>query len=369
MADLEVNTTGWPTLVNCAVAITAAQSLEQTHSMSLTASSAATMSAETTTGTGGVPVTPSTSYTAYAFMRANTTGRTVSIGIQWYTSGGSSISTSTGTGVSDSNAGFTNITVAATSPVNAAFAAVIITVTSPANAEVHYVDMVSLGVTANLTNTVMQGTGNNAGPVYLDQPFTTAGGQTTITRIEIFCQQNGVGSDTTIGIYADSAGSPTGSALAQCSLPSDFQANGSTSVSFPFNLTGLVAATKYHIVIAGTSDTSNIAIVNIGVLTGSALQYNFLGVGHTWTAGTSTVMFKVYSGVNGVIRNIAEDGTTVTTGGIVATNSSPARWIGIDYAMGSASTSGPPTTLREYTGALRSVRTIAYSSGLPTTAT
>jgi hypothetical protein len=46
--------------------------------------------------------------------------------------------------VTDTNAGFTQATVTATSPVNAAYATLQVNVISPANAEVHYVDEVGL---------------------------------------------------------------------------------------------------------------------------------------------------------------------------------------------------------------------------------
>ena len=218
---------------------------------------------------------------------------------------------------------------------------------------------------ASSSGTLNTNTGSAA--QYIDQPFTTAVGQTTVTRIEMNFQANGTGADTTIGIYADSGGNPTGTALAQINFPSDFEPGSNTTISVPINVSGLTASTLYHIVIAGTASTSNFLKLQDGTTSGSAAQTSPTGVGGTWTTAGKTLLFTVYAGVNGVIRHTMED--------ITGSPPVPQRWTGLDYAMGSAGTSGPPTTLREFVlgsttaNALRSVKTISYTSGLPTTVT
>ena len=211
----------------------------------------------------------------------------------------------------------------------------------------------------------------NTGAVaqYIDQPFTTAALQTTVTRIELYFQINGTGADLTIGLYADTAGAPSGAALDTIIFPLEFEPGAITAISYPVGVTGLVAATKYHIVIGGTASTSNFCKLSDGTTVGTQAFTSPTGVGGTWTGVGKSLQFVVYAGVNGVLRHTSEDGATLTTGGITAINNNPARWTGTDYAMGSAGTSGPPTTYREYVGNLRSIRTIAYSAGLPTTVT
>jgi hypothetical protein len=141
-SSFETGTTGWvSTGGNSAIAQSTAQALDGTHSLSVTASSAADMYAATSIGTSGVPVTGGGTYTAYAFFRAATTGRNVQCTINWYDSGGTIISGSNGVQVADTTTGWTQAYVTAVAPSNAAFAALITWVRAPANAEVHYVDV------------------------------------------------------------------------------------------------------------------------------------------------------------------------------------------------------------------------------------
>jgi len=144
-ASLETGTTGWAAATNCAIAQTVAQALDGTHALQLTASSAADMSATTSTGTSGVAVTPGALYSAYAYFRAATTVRNVQVGLSWYTSGGALIgSTSYGAQVADTSTGWTQVTVTGQAPATAAFVAVVAYVVAPANTEIHYVDVIWL---------------------------------------------------------------------------------------------------------------------------------------------------------------------------------------------------------------------------------
>ncbi len=370
-ASIETSNAGWPNTVNCTVTQSTTLTQDQANSLRLSSTASGTMSAETTTGTGGVAVIGSTQYTAVASFQTGVTARNCTIGIQWYTAAGASISTSTSSTVSDTNGSWHQATVTATSPSNAAFAAIIGTVASTGGAaELHYMDEISLQAGAGTTWTQGMAAINQNGTCYIDQPWTTAIGQTTITRISIqFAASLGTGADLTIGLYADTAGVPSGTALASITYPAEFLNTGpaATATSMPMNVTGLTASTLYHFVINGTASSSNSAAITVGVTTGTAYKLSQTGVGGTWTAGTGTIVVNVFNGVNGVIRNIAEDGTTVTTGGIVSANSAPAKWIGFAYTTGSSSTSGPPSYIWEYTGPLRSVKNITYSAGLPTT--
>jgi len=115
--------------------------------MSVTAVASANMSANAPTGTSGIPVLPSTSYRASSWVRkaGAATGRTTEIRINWYDSGGTLISTSTASTITDSNT-WQLVTNTATSPSNAAYAAPRPFWTSPTAGEVHYCDDVRFDV-------------------------------------------------------------------------------------------------------------------------------------------------------------------------------------------------------------------------------
>ena len=113
-------------------------------SLKLTATALGSVTANTATGISAYPVVGSTNYAATAAFRAGSTGRTFTLGINWYTAAGALISTSTGTGVADVTTGWTVATVAATAPSNAAFAGLVVTGASLAASEVHYLDEVGL---------------------------------------------------------------------------------------------------------------------------------------------------------------------------------------------------------------------------------
>lgn len=109
-------------------------------SMKLTASSAATMSAQSTY----TEIAPSTPVTARAQFKAGATGRTVSVNILFFDDQFGALSgTVTGTGT-DSTGTWTQVTATGTTPSNAVYAQVQLQVTSPANAEVHNVDAIGL---------------------------------------------------------------------------------------------------------------------------------------------------------------------------------------------------------------------------------
>ncbi|MGH7723407.1 MAG: choice-of-anchor R domain-containing protein [Candidatus Dormibacteria bacterium] len=208
-------------------------------------------------------------------------------------------------------------------------------------------------------------TNTGSAPRFITQPFTTAGGQTSISRVEFSVLLGGSGADVTVGLYADSGGNP-GAQVASSpvvTLPLDFVAAGAAYVSFPFPVSGLSAATLYHLVISGTTSTTNFLSIQDGATTGTAAKTSPTGVGGTWTGIALTTLFRVFSGSNGVLRHTFED----AAGSFPV----PQRWTGLDYALGSAGTSGPPTTVKEITllaggvsaGCTRSLRTLSYTAG------
>jgi hypothetical protein len=200
---------------------------------------------------------------------------------------------------------------------------------------------------------------STSGNTWIAQPFTLSSSKTTINRIELFPNLTGVGMDSTVNIETDSGGSPSGTILYSVTVPKEFQ-GANNYVSIPVNLSGLTASAKYHIVVIPSSNsTTNTLKLSLGVVTSNALLTSG-NSGTSWGSSNGTLLFNVFSGTNGVLRNVSEDGVTVTTGAIIGTNSSPTRWIGWDYLIVSGQ-SISPSTLREYTGIIRSVRTLTYS--------
>jgi hypothetical protein len=210
-------------------------------------------------------------------------------------------------------------------------------------------------VSNTASGTGVLGTNDSTRAQWIAQPFTTAGGQTTITRVEIWLSQQGTGADTTLELRTNNAGVPSNSILASTTIPADFQTNA--WISIPLNVTGLTAATMYHLVIDGTASTVNWC--NVSRSTPTVVNQILFAYASTgpWTGIAATMDFNVFAGVNGVLRNTLEDGG--------------ARWTGLDYSI----TALPPTTIREYTvgssvaTALRSVRTLNYSGGQLTSVT
>jgi hypothetical protein len=183
---------------------------------------------------------------------------------------------------------------------------------------------------------------------YIDQPVLTIAGQTTITRVEFSILLGGTGADTTVGLYANSGGNPTGSALVSVTLPLDFVPASAAYISVPLPYNSLTASTTYHLVIGGTSSTSNFIKFQDGTTSGSAAQTSPTGVGGTWTGAGKTLLFHAFYQSDGVLRNTYED--------------SGARWTGYDYNASNGNST--IATVREYTtGTLRSLRSLTYTGG------
>ena len=112
--------------------------LVNTFGLSMTASAAGNISANTATGTAGYAITAGTQYTGIASLIAATTGRSCTVGLAWYNSSGTLLSTSTGSVISDTTTGLTQASVTATAPTGATYATVVVTVESAAASEVHW---------------------------------------------------------------------------------------------------------------------------------------------------------------------------------------------------------------------------------------
>lgn len=107
----------------------------------LTATASADMFAGSLNSVGSmVPVTPGRTYHVEGYSRAATTTRSTHVQIQWYDAAGVSISTSSGTGSTNSNSAWGLREVSAVAPSNAAYLRPRGFVTAPAAGEQHYWD-------------------------------------------------------------------------------------------------------------------------------------------------------------------------------------------------------------------------------------
>ena len=292
------------------------------------------------------------------------------------------------------------------------------------------------------TPTSLVGSNTGAAAQWLDQPFTTPAGVTSMSRILLVpcvSTASGTGADVTIELRNDSAGNPANTALASVVLPADFMnksvytssngtvygaatvadsggnfpyyggpnisgnglefffgmllvagnnfgmvsgtqpaaatgtvnvttwtpaqpANGTVYktypiVSIPLPVTGLLASTKYHIVIDGTTSTTNFAqFATTANVANEVLQTGTSTTGPWTTTTTKTLIFGVWSA-----NSYASNSATATSlrhtwedGG--------ARWTGIDYVLTNGATyNGTILFFREYTGNFRNYMTAAYS--------
>jgi hypothetical protein len=144
-SSLETDTTGWLALTNCAIARSTAQAQAGSASLRLTSTAGGDMSACTLYGTLGFPVQGGDTYTLSAYLKAATSGRSITFEFDWFDSDGVSVSSDVGaTGSSDTTSSWTLATLSAAAPSTAAYARACIQVDSTgAGGEVHYVDNIS----------------------------------------------------------------------------------------------------------------------------------------------------------------------------------------------------------------------------------
>jgi hypothetical protein len=142
--SVETDTTGFQVRSNCTIAQSAAQAVEGTKSLALTAVAAGNMSAQTLEGVDGIPVVAGNAYTALCSFRSASTARATHVGITFYDADGNVIQTTLSGPTNDSNAAWTALSVTRTAPAGAAFAAVAGYIDAAGVSEVHYLDRLSL---------------------------------------------------------------------------------------------------------------------------------------------------------------------------------------------------------------------------------
>lgn len=144
-STFEAGIAGWVLKTNCTIAQSSAQAHGGTKSLALTSAASGNMTAQHVTdspnGTTGFAVAGGGSYVASGWFRSAVSARTCEMQVHWFDSAGSSVSTTTGSTITDSTSAWTQASSAHTAPATAAFAIVQATVVSTGGAsEVHYVD-------------------------------------------------------------------------------------------------------------------------------------------------------------------------------------------------------------------------------------
>lgn len=183
----------------------------------------------------------------------------------------------------------------------------------------------------------------NSNSLWIAQSFATAAGQTAVGRVVLTLAVTGSPAPLIVGLYANSAGAPTGSALVSAPVPQEFLTGSAATLSIPLPAS-VTASTTYWIVTAAVGDPSNLyAWSKSNQTSGASTSTN----GTTWSAQTYGLLYQVYDqATSGTLTHTWED--------------SGARWTGMAY------TSNKLTSVQEYTvaqssGYVGSSRALTYS--------
>lgn len=209
---------------------------------------------------------------------------------------------------------------------------------------------------------VVNGAGHiNSNGQYLAQSFTTAAGQTAvgyvIAPITSFTPSGATLGPTTLSLYANSGGAPTGSPLVSTTITTEYAyaVSGGTftvNVTYPLPATGLTPSTTYWLVLSPAGGASpHFGWQQSNQVTGASTSTN----GTTWTAQAYGFQYQIFDQtVSGLQTASWED--------------SGARWTVTTY--NTAAGINQLATYAEYTVAqganayVQSFRTLTYSNGL-----
>jgi hypothetical protein len=198
--------------------------------------------------------------------------------------------------------------------------------------------------------------------LYLAQSFSTAGGQTAIGYVIVTVATTSTSgaslAPTTLSLYANAAGAPTGAALASVTLTAEYAnlASGgvaNTFVIYPLPVTGLTASTTYWLVLASTASSGSYTWFRSAAASTASTSPN----NSTWTAQAYGFKYQVFDQTaSGLPTATWED--------------SGARWSVSTY--NTAASINQLSTFAEYTVAqgasqyVQSYRAFTYSNGLLT---
>jgi hypothetical protein len=193
---------------------------------------------------------------------------------------------------------------------------------------------------------------------WLAQTIVTGSAQTTIGSVQL--QLSTVGGSPTltlipalqVGLYADSGGLPSGSALAAVSISSSYIYSSPFWVTVPLAATGLTGSTPYHIVTTLVGTTGHYYVwQHSNQVTGADTSPD----GVTWANTAYGLMYKIFDqsgGTGGLLQTISED--------------SGARITNLAYdALNRISQITEYTTAQDGSPVV-STRTLTYTNGLLT---
>lgn len=200
-------------------------------------------------------------------------------------------------------------------------------------------------------------TSTNTNGTWLAQSFTTAVGQTAIGHIIVPIRTATTNAallaPTTVSLYANSGGAPTGSPLVSTTITVEYATTAvlNSPVIYPLPITGLTASTTYWLVTpaaGGSSDHYNWYRSN--QVSGASTSTN----GTTWTAQAYGFQYRIFDqSALGLVTSTWED--------------SGVRWTATTYnATEQVATYAEYTSGQTATGYTQSNRTYTYSSGVLT---
>lgn len=183
---------------------------------------------------------------------------------------------------------------------------------------------------------------------WLAQQFMTGASQTAIGQVRLQLSAVG-GSPTsaaipplTLGLYADSGGLPTGSALAAATVNDEWVYSSGYWVTLPLMVAGLSPGTHYQLVVSSVGTSSHYYVWHqSNQIAGAATAPD----GITWTSGAFGLVYQVYdnSGVGVLPTMLAGDGGQ--------------RWTQFTY-----NAQGLPVTITEFTAGQNGSSSYLYSS-------
>jgi hypothetical protein len=220
---------------------------------------------------------------------------------------------------------------------------------------IHATQMLYAGV-QQAGQTTNGSTSTSTNGTWLAQSFTTGGGQTAVGYVIVPVTTTSTSgsslSTTTLSLYANSAGAPTGSALVSTTLTAEYAnlASGGTATNrlvYPLPVTGLTAATQYWLVLHSTASTGAYTWYRSNQASGASTSTN----GTAWTAQAYGLVYQVFDQTaSGLLTAVWED--------------SGARWQALTYSGVSEIATVGQYTLAQAGGYVQGYRAMSYSNGL-----
>lgn len=202
-------------------------------------------------------------------------------------------------------------------------------------------------------------TSTSSNSLWLAQSFATAVGQTAVGYVTVPITTTSTSgtalAPTTLSLYANSGGAPTGSALVSTTLTAEYAnfASGGTAtvlVDYPLPVTGLTASTTYWLVLHSTASTGFYTWYRSNQVTGASTSSN----GTTWAAQAYGFEYQISDQTaSGALQLTWED--------------AGARWTWSNFnALAQLTQYAEYTVAQGANAYVQSTRTLTYSSGLLT---